>query len=116
MDISRRRFREQLNSIHKALCLYIEEKAEDDLVMYINDVKLRYAIILAAVDDLHYGTQEEQEDAIRYFKSDVYKQHSDECFLSKKILDKIINNPTQYANSIEYANDELEDEWLGDIL
>lgn len=111
MNLERKRFRDQLNNIHKALCLYIDEKAEGDLIMYTNDIKLRYAIILAAVDDLHHGTQEEQEDAIQYFKSDVYKQHSDECFLDKKILEKIIHSPDEYASSIAYVEDEIEDDY-----
>ena len=109
------KLKNQLESVYKVLCKYLQDKADDDIEPLIGDIKLRYAIILSAVYDRQYGCKEDRESAIAYFASDLYLQHQAECLLPANTLDYIINNPDKYASSIVYHTDADyidEGDWL----
>ena len=95
----------KLDMIYTALCDYLDEVQDFDVEFHKADIKLRYAVILSAISDLHEGSELQRADAVRYFESDVYKQHALESLLPKWMLSKIVNNPLDYARKIKYATD-----------
>lgn len=109
-DTEKGNFKSKLESIHKVLCQYIDERAANEHIRHVADAKLRYSIILLAVYDLHHGTLENQADAIAYFKSDNFIRHKDECLVPEDILNKIIHDVGNYATYITYPKD-VEDNW-----
>jgi len=110
---TRKRFRQKLDQIKNVLAAYLE--SDTGLDEYEQGyARIRHAIIMTAVDDLHWGNQEEQMDAIEYLQSDVYKQHADESFVPKAVLDKIIYEPEAYGNYISYPiiNEYDDTAWM----
>lgn len=113
---TRKRFRQKLDQIKNVLAEYLDsDTALDEYEQ--GAARLRHAIIMTAVDDLHWGNQEEQMDAIEYLQSDLFKQHSDESCIPKEILARIIYEPESYGNYISYpVVDQAEDDSWMDAL
>jgi hypothetical protein len=113
--MEKRKFRYKLDTVYVALCKYLDEKADYEINLVVGDIRLRYAIILAAVHDLHYGDDAQKADAAEYFAGNTYIKHKNECIVPSEILDAIVNNAKDYTNYISYKTYEelLEDgDWL----
>jgi len=111
--ISRKQFRLKLNKIYDVLCKHTDEVVSWDEAHLIPDMRLRYAIILAAVDDLYYGTDAEKLNAHQYLESARFINESNILPIPEKWLNKIIYHPEQYAPEIqEYDPQVAENDLL----
>lgn len=112
-DVAKGNFKNKLESIYKALCMYIDERSANEFIPHTEDIKLRYAIILLAVYDLHHGTFENQADAIQYFQSDEFERHKNGSLIPAAILDRIIHDTQSYAAYITYQEDSIDEStWI----
>ena len=114
MSAPRTNFRVKLSRIYDALCSYTEDVIHHKQAHILPDIKLRYAIILNAVDDLHFGNAKQQQKAIDFFKSETFEQYCLEIPTPKALIERIIYSPEEYNSGINYEQfgDEEEDLYL----
>lgn len=102
-------FQRQLDKIHNQLCKYSEEVFKEMTDEKYAVVRLKYAVILLALEDLYYGTQTNQADAMQYFKSHHYAFDCISVGIDKATMDYIIQNPHNYSENI---GGEVNDEYV----
>ncbi len=73
----KQQFKLKLNKIQKALFLYSDETYKDialsDFELF--GINVRYACMLQALLDVHYGTLKQQRSATAYFQSALFTEH-----------------------------------------
>ncbi len=98
----KQQFKLKLNKIQKALFLYSDETYKDialsDFELF--GINVRYACMLQALLDVHYGTLKQQRSATAYFQSALFTEHCREVGIRKELMLYIIENPDSYANTI----------------
>ena len=104
--MTKKELKNKLTQIHERLVAYSEDVFPEMTEQYLFVVKVKYAVITAAIYDLYHGTTEEQQEAIDYFKSVQYTKDCLFVGVRQDVMNTIVHNPTNYADDIKDVPDE----------
>ncbi len=107
----KRRFKTKLNKVYDVLCAYTSATFPKSSLRSDSAVKATYAIMMLAIEDLHFGSQENQANAIEYFSGRQYVADCIAVLIPRDVMDKIVYDIDLYSDTIGdfIVEDEVDD-------